>query len=529
MNNDELKKRLYVSNYEQWKIECQQNYYSKKNLTVKKLEYGLILPPLPKKNGKLGEFSGGLCDKNFNFIDGFYRAKVSKVGVGIGNEIRSSYYCDETEINYIDDEVIWGGLIINHFGHFILECLGKFWYILQNLSLKSKIAFITWSNNPVMKNNLWVKQILNLLDISEDRIIIVKNPTRFKYIIAPEEAAHVWFNYTREYLSPYQYMCNKIKPSEHKKLYLTRREFKEGNTLCINEKYFEDYFSQKGYLVISPEKLTIKEQISLISGADEIACILGTLTHWALFCKPGTKFIMLTRDKNHTCMHQCLINQAKNIDWYIIDVSLNFLYSEQVGVHLIGATNNWKKFVFEHFNETVIDESWKNLCFEYLCKWGQFYFSPERISYLNKIEPTLFLENMYLLLIQHGLNYDSIQCFESEFDEMLTVYEKAINNIVIFGTGVFGQKIFTMLKNTKYINNMKIFFCDNDSSKWRSWGGGCDIISPKELTEHYKDSIVIISSDIYRKEMYNQLINLGYPREQIKRITIWGTIEDIVI
>ena len=58
-------------------------------------------------------------------------------------------------------------------------------------------------------------------------------------------------------------------------------------------------------------------------------------------------------------------------------------------------------------------------------------------------------------------------------------------------------------------------------------GGGCDIISPKELTEHYKDSIVIISSDIYRKEMYNQLINLGYPKEQIKRITNFGTIENV--
>jgi hypothetical protein len=87
-------------------------------------------------------------------------------------------------------------------------------------------------------------------------------------------------------------------------------------------------------------------------GADEIAANLGTLTHWAIFCKPGTKFIMLNRTSNYVTEIQTTINKVFNVDWYIVDGSKNFLFADRShGACLFGFNKHWKAFVADYFGE----------------------------------------------------------------------------------------------------------------------------------------------------------------------------------
>ena len=62
--------------------------------------------------------------------------------------------------------------------------------------------------------------------------------------------------------------------------------------------------------------------------------------------------------------------------------------------------------------------------------------------------------------------------YRPELDEFLNRTKPT--NIVIFGSGVWGQHNFVLLKNSKY-RNLNIIFCDNDNRKWNTEserGGG---------------------------------------------------------
>ena len=148
-----------------------------------------------------------------------------------------------------------------------------------------------------------------------------------------------------------------------------------------NEKYFEDFFAKHGFKIIAMEKLSIEEQISLIMGADEIASTMGTLTHWALFCKPTAKFIMFPR--THTTQgldFQFFIHVAINFkNVYIVDVYKSIMYPQ---VHygsecLIGSTKYWKEFVANYFGENIAeddDNSYFGVALnEYINSWCQRY------------------------------------------------------------------------------------------------------------------------------------------------------------
>ena len=187
--------------------------------------------------------------------------------------------------------------------------------------------------------------------------------------------SHQYF--TKEWLLPYRAVLKNITPSTHKKIYLTRTAF-EGDRRpgihCFGEKYFEDFFAKKGYLIVSPERLSLRDQIGLVSGADEIVSTLGSLSHFAMFCKPETKFIMLERADSGVVGIQCLINEATQIDWYIVDVSKNFLYCNRyTGASLLGSTPHWAQFVSDHFGEHIEANDDKFFFSESLDKYITFW------------------------------------------------------------------------------------------------------------------------------------------------------------
>ena len=361
-SDNDLKKRLFVNNYEQWSNLLTKRFLSDRKLGIMQVENGIILPA--KYVGKPAS-RGGVFENDMTFVAGLLRNKPPAAG-SFG--VKGAYEVEE--ISNSDEEVIFGGVLVGLFGHFVLESLGRMWYILQNRQDKRKIVFLNMAGDQE-----WFYPFFDLLDIERERIIILKQPTQYKKVIVPEESIHSWYDYTQEYLLPYDYIRNRVKPSNIKKLYLTRSKIKlternKGLYLC-NEEYFEQFYASKGYTVISPEEFSIEEQISMLAGADELASTMGSLSHLALFCKPGIKFTMLTRVDDDTLYPQCLINEAKDIDWYIVDVSMNLLplRHRDCGVCLLGETTYWKQYIMEKYNDILQQESWQNKIKDFVKNW----------------------------------------------------------------------------------------------------------------------------------------------------------------
>jgi hypothetical protein len=218
------------------------------------------------------------------------------------------------------------------------------------------------------------------MGIDKERIVYVKKPTQCRSVTVPEQSQYnswTFVKFTKEFFVPYQAIKSRVTPGKIKKLYLTRRNVVIGNyrRVCCNEEYFEDFFTAHGFKVIAPEKLSIEEQVSLIMGADEIAAIQGTLTHWAMFCKPDAKFIMLKRH-DLTQDIQIFINEAFGIEnYYIVDAWKKFMYVESHidGVFMLGSNKCWKKFVADYFGEHIEEDDDAPYMDEALNKYVNFW------------------------------------------------------------------------------------------------------------------------------------------------------------
>lgn len=92
---------------------------------------------------------------------------------------------------------------------------------------------------------------------------------------------------------------------------------------------------------------------------------------------------------------------------------------------------------------------------------------------------------------------------------------KQINGIVICGAGKYGMRTYNILKNSVYKDRDIIFF-DNDPKVRKSLEEkGCCAIDMTKLIKDYQDSIAILSTPMYRQELYDQIVFAGFPQERI--------------
>ena len=102
---------------------------------------------------------------------------------------------------------------------------------------------------------------------------------------------------------------------------------------------------------------------------------------------------------------------------------------------------------------------------------------------------------------------DEIKCPELDRFESVRDFE-----YVIFGAGLEGQRTKEILKAT---NRNVVAFCDNNRLLWDTRIDDIKVISPAELMADYQGCGVIISARQFIFQIYQQLLIIGFPRENI--------------
>ena len=376
-SDDELRRRLYVPNFDYWKKICTKKYYSKKEPTVQVVDKGIILPARMKEYKDENRYAGGVCDSELNFVAGYSNIAPGKMNGWCC--IDEAYSIERKEIEQSNEEVIWGGALICHFGHIITESTSRLWYIIENPDDQRRVVFLkvnTWKVAP------WLFELFALMGLQKDRIVILQKPMQFAKIVVPEQSSRIKYNYTDKFLLPFRTAVANVEPIDGaKKIFLTRGKDLNSQMYLANQNYFDEFYQARGYTPVAPEKLSMREQIAVITGADEIATFLGTLAHWSLFCRAGVKWTFLTRVDEFTS-RQCLINNATGIDWYIVSTARNFLHAAQGGgVCLLGPTKEWRQYVSEHFHEKLDDEKIpETISDDYIEHWCKYFSKAEHLD-----------------------------------------------------------------------------------------------------------------------------------------------------
>ena len=513
----DLHDRLYVRDYNMWSNICNKRPHVDGKLSAQTINNGIILP------WKLGDDKvkklGGVHDENFNFIIGSAYKKernCNRVDYGV---INGGYSVPETELEYCDETVVYGGCvpIAPNESLFLFTAAFSWWYI-KNPDPNIKIVFIS-ASGPFANNQRLVNRIIefeDLLGIPEERLIFCDRPTKFKTVIAPEPSVCAWKDYYDEYTLVFEKIRENVVPGNYKKVYLTRREYnKRGNIHdYINEEYFEDFYREKGFTIIAPEKHSLREQASIMLGADEIVSVWSSASHFgAAFSRPGAKLVYLNRIDIWDIGLENLphFHQMKESDYYFIDVCYNFLnQSQDHGVYLLGPTSYWKKYVKATYGEEaeISDESvLEKHTYHYLKNWLLYCRVPSQYGWLKNTDNFDLLNNACRVILGQELD-------KSKYDVGMTKLE-------------LNRKVNELNRNVNELNaklesaNKEL---GNDtrlaklSAIERQIGSVADVIQKAQLSSAERESLMkqnaALSAQIETQNNYIKYANISIEKMQ---------------
>lgn len=367
-----------------------------RDLEVKTVDKGLILPlKTIDTDSRDGIFAGGVCDENGSFVAGLKRKFDKQTNM----TVLEGYEVNDSEIEYVDEDVIFGGVIFpgnRRFGHMMIETLSRLWYLVddqaeasdgnENTRKNGRIAFVILPESDEYNDTFF-----RLLGIDPGRIMIIKKPTRFRSVVIPEQSFILFSDYHDKCNLIYDKMLSSVQEKSIEKLYLTRRSFTryDGANDGLNEEYLEEFFKRRGFTVISPEQHPIEDQIAYMKGAREVVCSEGTLSHLGLFCMPGTKLTILRRSINSYLVPQYMIDEMRRLDVSYVDALYNFLPDSHVdSVFLFGPSTCFIEYLKAKGISYTEDEVQmdKSLLYDYLIKYTENFSDPQRFRSISKYD-----------------------------------------------------------------------------------------------------------------------------------------------
>lgn len=494
-----------------WTYHYKRSLFSNRRLGYRTIDNGIIEPLRIIDNRN----RGGVCDEAFNFIAG--HAKHSGVGTD-NNEISASYHLNDNELDFVDETVIFGGLMFDHPGHLIVENIAEYlWFVLTHPELSYRIIVtisVSWSDEP----GKFVKEFMDILNIPLERIVILDKATKFRQVIVPDpsiicDRGSATYEFTKEYVSVFDYIKKNVSPMEYKKLYLAKTKTARGN--IIGEDFFIDFYESKGFKVLYPEDYTMREKVSFLFGADEVVTLNGTNNLFAIFCRPTVKLTILTRTVNGVQPCHLLVNQVAGIrDITIADVATGFLHRDFVGgISMMCVTDYFREYVKKIYNEelsTTPEESLKNNLYDYLKIFPEYYADPRYFNMIKNQNMQMVLQMMSEVFLGRDFDTSRLDLSTNETD-----LQKQVRDLTVQKNSLTSQ-ISTLNEENKSIKsaNALLEFENNQLHNEQNNLSAELLCAYREkdeinyrLTTVYaeKDTLVQRLSDVYRdKDELNQ-------------------------
>lgn len=313
-----------------------------------------ILPRRKSEKDELVFGRGGVIDSQGNYVE----------ASGLISRFGGSYQIDEIEKR--DETVIYCGLFMKHWGHFLVEVVSRLWYFLEHDDGLSKYVFVVEENTTeeISDNYLRFFQLLGI----ENRLEIINKPICFKTVIVPELGYSRMRYYSNQYKNIFETVAQNavaMNPAINKadKIYFSRGHFQKAIGSEIGNDLLEHYFKSNGFSILYPEELTLEEMICYIRNADVCATPSGTLPHNYLFAQDNKKTIVVERMTLINEM-QVDVDRIKDLDLTYIDGHwLIYPGVSGGGPFCYGYTKEFSKFTddcsYQHPNRYFLSEKYK--------------------------------------------------------------------------------------------------------------------------------------------------------------------------
>jgi hypothetical protein len=262
-------------------------YFVDRPMEVRELPQGIILPWKKVKNGPRWGL-GGVCREDGSF------EPLSAYDGGWATHGGIYEWQDEDRI---DEDVVYFGTYFNHWGHFLIDMIGRIWYYAQGIGKGLKLAYI--GEEEPIGNFL---EFFSLLGVEQKDLLHVTKPTRFRKVIVPEFCCKSCEWYSNEYREIFNTMIRRVAEEHYepeafrdvRKVYFTRTSFSKAKATEFGEENIVTWLQANGFASISPEKLSVRDQIYIWNHAKEIACLDGSIPMSIAFSdNPALKLTVL--------------------------------------------------------------------------------------------------------------------------------------------------------------------------------------------------------------------------------------------
>ncbi len=370
------------------------NRFSDEPLSFKVIEGGTILPfKRPKESRQSNLWGlGGIFDEQRNFVEGSFPTPL-----------RFDEYPLNADIEKNSATAVYLGLFSPGWGHSLTINLQHLWF-LQSDAFKTefkncRLVYLPWNagngDHVYINDKKSFARLLDILEIDTSTLQPITQPTQFDKIILPDSSFFEGGGkkiFTAEYRETIDRVRNfalkNRTPVSCKKIYY----FYGKNQ--IGEERLAEYFKSKGYEIISPEKLSVDEQINVLINCESFASTLGSCSHNSLFLPNDAEAIFIPRTPNVFTSYQQTIDQVHPLRIHYVDSSLS-LFGKRRDANCFIISKHLKSFFgdkfdgyetgdFKIFLEYVKDALGNDLKLNIFAKKHYGKMFPEFMAQLNK-------------------------------------------------------------------------------------------------------------------------------------------------
>ena len=295
--------------------EAKTNYKKTNELEVEYISNGVVHPlELSEKLTSEHDFFGGVTDDKLNLVELSILKRVSppnfKVNFNTWYQGHNPRY-DFSNIEYVDEDVIFLGAMPKHYGHFILEGLSRLWFCLGHHEIKLKCVYISTDGEDRFND------LFKLFGLKEEQIIKIEKPTRFKTVIVPEQSIRLHDFYHKKYKETIDKIKENVKPIDIEKVYFSKKRIK--NNRAFGEALIEGVFLENDFRVYYPETLSMYDMIAILKGCKVFAATSATNAHNSIFMNDQNEVICLNRS-GHFHPVQTMIERMRRLKSIYIDI-----------------------------------------------------------------------------------------------------------------------------------------------------------------------------------------------------------------
>jgi len=194
----------------------------------------------------------------------------------------------------IGGQAIYGGILMNHFGHMLRDSLARLWFIRQRPDL---VVLWHWIDLAVPHDVWpgWIDAIWQMLDVGKHRRHVIRAPITIEKLLLPASGLPA-----PNALHPLQANALAVQPRigpwRGRRIWLSRHALPDKFGRMVGEDLVEGRLMDLGWTIICPETLPVSAQADLFATEEVIAGFIGSAFHAALLTQtPRAALILVMR------------------------------------------------------------------------------------------------------------------------------------------------------------------------------------------------------------------------------------------